>query len=91
VQETECIICGGSFDEDWIQCNTCKYWAHEASVDTNPANLYCNCDICVAKKNIWSLNNTAAGAARHFSKEAVIKTKFEVVSCLSFLCFMVCT
>ena len=33
---------------------------------------------------IWSLNNKAAGATRRFSKEAEIKTKFEVVFCLSF-------
>jgi hypothetical protein len=32
----------------------------------------------------------AAGATRRFSKEAEIKTKFEVVFCLSFLCFIVC-
>ena len=25
-------------------------WVHEACVDINPADLYYNCDICVAKK-----------------------------------------
>jgi hypothetical protein len=54
-------------------------------VDINPADLYYNCDVCVAKKIIWPLNNTVAGATRHFFKEAEIKTKFEVVFCLSFL------
>ena len=39
IRKTECIICGGSFDEEWIQCNTCKDWAHEACVDMNPADL----------------------------------------------------
>jgi len=53
-------------------------------VDINPADLYYDCDVCVAKKTIWSLNNTAAGATGRFSKEAEIKTKFEVVFCLSF-------
>jgi hypothetical protein len=78
-QETECIICGESFDEEWIQFNTCKDWAHEACVDTNSADLYFNCNVCVAKKTIWSLNNMVAGATRRFSKEAEITTKFEVV------------
>ena len=48
-QQTECIICGESFDEEWIQRNTRKDWAHEECVDINPADLYYNCDICVAK------------------------------------------
>ena len=39
-QKTECIICGESFDEEWIQGNTCKEWAHRACVDINPADLY---------------------------------------------------
>jgi hypothetical protein len=51
-QETECIICGESLDEDWIQCNTCKDWAHEACVEINPTDLYYNCDVCVAKKDL---------------------------------------
>jgi hypothetical protein len=32
----------------------------------------------------------AAGATHRFSKEAEIKTKFEAVFFLSFLCFIVC-
>jgi len=39
-QETECNICGESFDVEWIQCNTCEDWAHEAAcVDMNPADV----------------------------------------------------
>ena len=38
-QETECIICGESFDEEWIQCNKCTDWAHEVRVDINPADV----------------------------------------------------
>ncbi|CAB3230990.1 unnamed protein product [Arctia plantaginis] len=49
-QETECIICGETFDEDWIQCKICEDWAHEACVDINPSDLYYNCDVSVAKK-----------------------------------------
>jgi hypothetical protein len=37
----------------------------------------------VRQKCIWSINNTAAGATRRFSKEAEIKTNFEVVFCVS--------
>jgi len=50
-QETDCIICGESVDEELIQCSTCKDWAHEACVDINPADLYYNCDVCVAKND----------------------------------------
>ena len=39
-----------SFDEEQIQRNTCKDWAHEAYVDIDTADLYYNSDICVAKK-----------------------------------------
>ena len=43
----------------------------------------------VLPKTIWSLNNTVTGATRRFSKEAEIKTKFEVIF---FIClyFIVC-
>jgi hypothetical protein len=51
-QETECIICGESFDDEWIQCNAGKDWAHEACVNINPADLYYNCDVCVAKNDL---------------------------------------
>jgi len=39
---------------------------------------------------MWSINNTAAGATRRFSKEAEIKTNFEVVFCVNVL-WSVCT
>ena len=31
-----------------------------------------------------------AGATRRFSKEAEIKTKFGVIFCIIYLCFVVC-
>ncbi|KAG8255451.1 hypothetical protein J6590_092472, partial [Homalodisca vitripennis] len=31
--DTNCIICGENFNEDWIQCSTCKGWAHENCAD----------------------------------------------------------
>jgi len=39
---------------------------------------------------IWSINNTAARVTCHFSKEAEIKTNFEVVFCVSVLGFIFC-
>lgn len=40
-QITNCIICGESFDEDWIQCTTCQGWIHEqcASVEDTILSL----------------------------------------------------
>ena len=26
---TYCLVCGESFDEDWIQCSECLGWSHE--------------------------------------------------------------
>ncbi|KAJ4426056.1 hypothetical protein ANN_27683 [Periplaneta americana] len=44
-QETICIICGKSQEEDWIQCNKCKGWAHEECADIND-EVYYFCDKC---------------------------------------------
>jgi hypothetical protein len=49
---TECVICGESFDEGWIQCNFCSKWAHENCADTGRTLLFYKCDICKAKINI---------------------------------------
>ncbi|KAG8239746.1 hypothetical protein J437_LFUL017387 [Ladona fulva] len=46
---TNCIICGESFDEDWIQCNTCKGWAHEQCANVEDTLFY-HCDLCKKKK-----------------------------------------
>ncbi|XP_052752615.1 uncharacterized protein LOC128201064 [Galleria mellonella] len=48
--DTECIICGETFEEDWIQCHRCKDWAHEACVDIDPSLAYYYCDVCKAKE-----------------------------------------
>ena len=48
--KTECIMCGENFDEDWIQCFTCKDWAHENCVEIDSMSDYYNCDVCVVKK-----------------------------------------
>ena len=48
--KTECIMCGGNFDEDWIQCFTCKDWAHENCVEIDSTSDYYNCAVCMVKK-----------------------------------------
>lgn len=47
--KTQCIICQEEFDEDWIQCSTCKGWAHEECASIDPADVYYHCDVCTAK------------------------------------------
>ena len=84
----QCIICAELFDEEWIQCNTWKI-GYVRCVWIQIQQIYSITVMFVLPKTIWSLNNTVAGASHHFSKEAEIKTKFEVVF-LSFLCFIVC-
>ena len=51
-KETECIICGETFEEDWIQCHECKDWAHEDCVDIDSSDINYSCDICKAKKRL---------------------------------------
>jgi len=43
--EYDCIICGESKDEDWIQCCHCKNWLHEECADIKDSQYnYCaNC------------------------------------------------
>ncbi|KAJ4451720.1 hypothetical protein ANN_03190 [Periplaneta americana] len=44
---TCCILCGESFEEDWIQCEKCKGWAHEKCADLENATFYYECDKCM--------------------------------------------
>lgn len=57
-RETECIICGENFDENWIQCFTCKDWAHEACVDIDPSKSYYYCDVCKFITNKSTASNS---------------------------------
>ena len=41
----ECLVCGGSADEDRIQCAACKQWAHEECADIRDDKYY-YCDNC---------------------------------------------
>lgn len=51
-KETECIICGETFEEDWIQCHECKDWAHEDCVYIDSSDVHYYCDVCKAKKRL---------------------------------------
>ena len=44
-QNSICLVCGYSADEDWIQCKKCKEWAHEECADIQDAKYY-YCDNC---------------------------------------------
>lgn len=44
-ETTECIICRETTNEDWVQCTSCKGWAHEACTDQENLTFY-RCDNC---------------------------------------------
>lgn len=50
--DTEFIICGGNFSRNWIQCHTCKYWAHDACTNIDTANANNCCDISKVNKRL---------------------------------------
>ena len=45
-EATACIICGETFVEDWIQCSSCKGWAHENCTSLEGSVLLYKCDKC---------------------------------------------
>ncbi|KAJ4437385.1 hypothetical protein ANN_17529, partial [Periplaneta americana] len=45
-EETTCIFCGESHDEDWIQCSSCQMWAHEACASIPETSVTYECDFC---------------------------------------------
>ncbi|CAK8682782.1 unnamed protein product [Clavelina lepadiformis] len=45
-EKSICLVCGDSADEDWIQCKTCKEWAHEDCADIRDSKYY-YCDNCL--------------------------------------------
>lgn len=65
-KETECIICGQSFEEDWIQCYECKDWAHGECVHIDSSDIYYYCDVCKAKKTVGLPIVTVSGATQCF-------------------------
>lgn len=45
--ESFCLVCYGPYSmstEDWIQCKTCKEWAHLNCTDKSPFYVCINCD-----------------------------------------------
>lgn len=44
-EETECIICGECFEEDWVQCCNCRGWAHVGCADSDEI-AYFVCEHC---------------------------------------------
>jgi len=44
---TRCLVCAESNDEDWIQCNNCHSWVHEACANIQHT-LYYYCDNCIS-------------------------------------------
>lgn len=55
-EETHCIICGETFEKDWIQCGICKGWAHENCADLEGNSLFYECDLCFTKKSKFRLH-----------------------------------
>lgn len=43
--ETNCLVCGETFDENWIQCKGCEGWSHELCAVIEDT-LYYYCDHC---------------------------------------------
>lgn len=41
-----CVVCCEDCDEDWIQCGSCKGWAHEACADIPECSNVYVCDHC---------------------------------------------
>ena len=43
-EKTICLVCGESFEEDWVQCLECHKWAHANCTDGNDYYVCHNCD-----------------------------------------------
>lgn len=44
-EETQCVICGETFLEDWVQCLICNGWAHVNCADSENVEFFI-CDLC---------------------------------------------
>ncbi|GBM40478.1 hypothetical protein AVEN_28636-1 [Araneus ventricosus] len=49
-EETHCIICAETFEEDWNQCRICEGWSHENCTDLERNNLFYECNVYFTKK-----------------------------------------
>lgn len=45
-EETVCVVCLETNNEDWIQCANCQEWAHEACADILECSNNYICDRC---------------------------------------------
>jgi len=45
-EKTFCLVCGESFEEDWVQCLECHEWAHDSCTDGNDYYVCHNCEDC---------------------------------------------
>lgn len=45
-EKTTCPLCLESHEEDWIQCRSCKIWAHEACANLSELSNQYICDYC---------------------------------------------
>lgn len=45
-EKTNCLICQKDNDEDWICCQSCNEWVHEACADIEEGSLSYICDFC---------------------------------------------
>ncbi|GBM89283.1 hypothetical protein AVEN_100987-1 [Araneus ventricosus] len=50
-EETHCIICAETSEEDWNQCRISEDWVHENCADLEGNNLFYESDVYFTK--IW--------------------------------------
>lgn len=43
--DVDCVVCGESYEANWIQCKTCEGWAHELCAEIDDPLFY-YCDYC---------------------------------------------
>jgi len=46
---TECIICGETFNDGWIQFESYNYWAHENCTHIESTDIHYTCDHCILR------------------------------------------
>ncbi|GBO01900.1 hypothetical protein AVEN_95759-1 [Araneus ventricosus] len=49
-EESNCIVCAETFEEDWIQCRICEDWVHENCADLEGNGLFYELGVYFTKK-----------------------------------------